>query len=157
MLAERRAAVVLERSGLSYEELVELLDVRLVDSGTSMRIQFAGADCNLATATVTGLTAAGLGRLHRFVRLQRKLGWPISELGDTFVALGVNVLNNDALERLAQVKRLRQALKTPLETLLAWWSPRLDTQARDRQPSHYDRGPPNLAATFLSSASSARF
>ncbi len=139
LLNEGRAAVVLERSGLSYEELVELLDVRFVDPGGAMRIQFAGADCNLATATITGLTTTSLGRLHRFVRLQRKLGWPISELGDTLATLGASSLNDDALALLAQVKRLREALGMPLETTLAWWSPRLSTQARDRQPSLYDR------------------
>ena len=38
-----------------------ILDVGLVNPGGAMRIQFAGADCNLATATITGLTSASLG------------------------------------------------------------------------------------------------
>jgi peptidoglycan hydrolase-like protein with peptidoglycan-binding domain len=156
LLSERRASVVLERSGLSYEELVELLDARFVDPGGAMRVEFAGADCNLATATVTGLTTGSLARMHRFVRLQRKLGWPVAELGDALAALGASVLNNDALTRLAALKRLREALKTPLETMLAWLQSRLDTQPRDRQPSLYDRifndptvNPPELDAFRL--------
>ncbi len=139
LLTQRRAAVLLERSGLSYEELVELLDVQLVNPGGVMRINFAGADCNVGTATIAGLTNASLARMHRFVRLQRKLGWPIPELGDTLTALGVTSLNDDALTRLAQVKRLRETFETPLETMLAWWPTLLSTQTRDRQPSLYDR------------------
>jgi peptidoglycan hydrolase-like protein with peptidoglycan-binding domain len=139
LLSERSASVVLERSGLSYEELLELLDARFVDPGAAMRIEFEGADCDLATAVVTGLTSGGLDRIHRFIRLQRKLGWPITELGDTLAALSVSGLNDDALTRLASVKRLRESLKTPLETILSWLQPRLDTRPRDRQPSLYDR------------------
>lgn len=139
LLSEGRVPVVIERSGLSYEEMVELLDTRFVDPGGAMRVEFAGADCNLATATITGLSTGSLARMHRFVRLQRKLGWPIAELGDTLAALGVSNLDDDALARLASVKRLREALKTPLETTLAWLQPRLDTRPRDRQPSLYDR------------------
>ena len=139
LLADRRAAVLLDRSDLSYEELIELLDVQLVNPGGAMSIKFAGADCNLATATIPGLTNASLARMHRFVRLQRKLGWPMSELGDTLAALGTNSLNDGALLGLARVKRLREALETPLETMLAWWSPVLSTQIHDRQPSLYDR------------------
>ncbi|MFN0088301.1 MAG: neuraminidase-like domain-containing protein [Blastocatellia bacterium] len=139
LLAGRSAAVVLDRSGLSYEELVELLAVPFVDPGGTMRVRFAGADCNLATATITGLSTAGLDRMHRFSRLRRKLGWPAAELGMTLAALGATSLNDEALARLAEVKRLRETLKTPLETMLAWWSARLATQARDGQPSLYDR------------------
>ena len=121
-----------------------------------MRVEFAGADCNLATATITGLSAASLGRIHRFVRLQRKLGWSITELGDTLTALGMTVLNDEALARIASVKRLRETFKTSLETTLAWWESRLDTQTRDGQPSLYDRvfndptvNPPELAVFRL--------
>jgi peptidoglycan hydrolase-like protein with peptidoglycan-binding domain len=139
LLANRHAVVVLERSGLSYEELVQLLEVSLFDQGNAMRVEFAGADCNLSTATISGLTANRLDRMHRFVRLQRKIGWPIAELGETCASLGITNLNDDALTELAAVKRVREALSAPLETMLAWWSPRLSTRANGRQPSLYDR------------------
>lgn len=139
LLANRRAEVVLEQSGLSYEELVQLLEVQLVDQGNAMRVEFAGADCNLSTATISGLTANRLSRMHRFVRLQRKLGWPIAELGETCASLGITDLNDEALTQLAAVKRVREALAAPLETMLAWWSQRLSTRASGRQPSLYDR------------------
>lgn len=139
LLSNRRAEVVLERSGLPYEELVQLLEVRLVDPSANMRVEFAGADCNLATATITNLTSASLDRIHRFVRLQRKLGWPIAELGQTCAVLSITSLNDEALTQLAAVKHVREALTAPLETILAWWSARLSTQAADHQPSLFDR------------------
>ena len=89
LLAQGRATVVLERSGPFLRGSGrDCSTCGLVDPGGAMRINFAGADCNLATANVTGLTSARLDRLHRFVRLQRKLGWPIAELDDTLATLG---------------------------------------------------------------------
>jgi peptidoglycan hydrolase-like protein with peptidoglycan-binding domain len=139
LLAKRRAAVVLERSGLSYEALVQLLETQIVNPGSTMQIEFAGADCDLSTATISGLGTTRLGRIHRFVRLQQKLGWPIVELGDTCGALGINNLDDNALTQLATLKRVREALTAPLETMLAWWSARLSTRAKGNQPSLYDR------------------
>lgn len=139
LLANRRAAVVLERSGLSYEALVHLLETQIVNPGGTMQIEFAGADCDLSTATISGLGTTRLGRIHRFVRLQQKLGWPIVELGDTFAALGINNLDDNALTQLATVNRVREALTAPLETMLAWWPARLSTRANGNQPSLYDR------------------
>jgi peptidoglycan hydrolase-like protein with peptidoglycan-binding domain len=136
LLNDRPARVVLERSGLTYEELVELFDVPLI--GGSMRVQFAEADCNLDTATITNLNTQRLDRMHRFARLQRKLGWPIAELGDTFAALGINSLTDDALTELASVKHVREAITASLETILTWWSARIGTETND-QPSLYDR------------------
>jgi len=139
LLSNRSAEVVLERSGLAYEALVQLLEVRFVDPSGNVRVEFAGADCNLAAATITNLTSAVLDRMHRFVRLQRKLGWSIPELGQTLAALGIASLNDDALTELASVKRVRENLSVQLETMLAWWTPRLSTQASGQQPSLYDR------------------
>lgn len=137
LLSDRRARLVLERSGLTYEELVQLFDVPLI--GGSMQVQFAGADCNLDTATITNLTSQRLDRMHRFVRLQRKLGWPIAELGNTFAILGITTLNDEALSQLAAVKRVREAITAPFETVLTWWSARISTQSNNDQPSLYDR------------------
>ncbi len=139
LLANRRAAVVLERSGLSYDSLVQVLDTHIVNPGGSMKVEFAGADCDLSTATISGLNSARLDRLHRFVRLQQKSGWPITELGDTCAALNIINLDDNALTQLAAVKRVRELLSAPLETMLAWWLPRLSTRVNGNQPSLYDR------------------
>ena len=139
LLSERTVSVVLERSGLSYEELLELLGVEVVNTVGAMAVNFAGSDCNLATATIAGLTTARLERIHRFVRLQRKLGWPISDVGRVLSTLGVTNLNDNAIVQLAQVRRLREALNVSLETMLSWWSQRLSTQSRAGEPSLYDR------------------
>lgn len=140
-LASGRVSIALKQSGLSYEELVATLDVNLVNrpSLPAMRIQFAGADCNLDTATITNLTTARLSRFHRFVRLQRKLGWPVWELGMLLEILQVDELDNDALLSLAQAERIRKALKPSWEVLLTWWAGHIDTQSRENQPSRYDR------------------
>ncbi|HBZ29535.1 MAG TPA: hypothetical protein DEO56_02920, partial [Nitrosomonas nitrosa] len=161
LLSDRRAAVILQQSGLSYKELTAVLEVHAVNMGTAMRIQFVGADCNLDTATITNLSTERLSRFHRFVRLQRKLGWPILELGNLLEIMNVNELDNSALLFLAQIKRIRGALKPSWEILSTWWnrSNRIDTRNHDGQPSLYDRifndpsiNPPTLEIFELNSA-----
>src|SRR6185503_3369066 len=78
-ISDHRVSGILDQSGLKYEDLTALLDVEFVDPAGGLRIRFADADCNLNTATITNLNATALNRMHRFVRLQRKLDWSIAE------------------------------------------------------------------------------
>lgn len=163
-LTNGRVSLAMKQSGLSYEELTAILDVDLINRASrrsAMRIQFAGADCNLDTAAITNFSIERLSRFHRFVRLQRKLGWPIWELGTLLEILQFNELNNDALLPLAQVKRIREVLKPSWEVLLTWWAERIDTQSRENKPSLYDRlfndptiNPPSVEIFELNNARS---
>lgn len=159
LLSHRRASVVLTQSGLSYEELGAVLAVRFVNGGAALRIQFAGADCNLDTATITGLNSAVLDRLHRFVRLQRKLDWPIQELGALLRVLDVDALDEDALLRLVHAKHVRERLHPSWDTLVTWWSSVIETLGRDGKPSLYERifndptiNPPTVSIFALNNA-----
>ena len=125
MVQVANAATVLERSRLSYEELDAALAVRFVDAVGDIDIEFAGAGCDLNTATLTNLTSTALTRLQAFMRVQRKLGWSIEELDAIFETLGVAAFDEAALLRLADAKRLQQSLNVPVRVLLAWWQPPL--------------------------------
>ena len=160
-LEDRRASTVLDRSGLSYEELTGVLAVQPVDPGGLMRVEFDGASCDLDRATVTGLTAARAGVLHRFVRLQQRLGWPTPELGALLAALGVSQLNDQALLLLADVKQVRDALRPAWEALVTWWSGRIETRTSNGKPSLFERvfsdptiNPPAVDVLALNAAGS---
>ncbi len=76
--------VLLHRAGLSYQELLQLLDLSAVNPDGTVFI-FDGADpnaasCDTSTFVLRNLTADALTRLHRFVRLWRKLGCTLWEL-----------------------------------------------------------------------------
>jgi peptidoglycan hydrolase-like protein with peptidoglycan-binding domain len=139
LLAARRVPVILQQSGLSYEELTTLLEISFINPGGTMRVQFEQADCNVDRATLVNLTEAALDRVHRFVRLQRKLDWNAHELGMTIERLGAADLNDDFLIRLSHIQQLRQSLKLKLEVTLSWWALELDTRQQGEERSLYER------------------
>lgn len=76
--------VLLNRTGSTYPELLQLLDTRYVDPAGSVTVRDGAdsnaANCDTATFTVANLTAGVLTRLNRFLRLRRILGCTVWEL-----------------------------------------------------------------------------
>lgn len=108
--------VMLHRSGLQYKELLQLLDMKYVNPDSSIFI-FDTADpnaanCDTSQFTIRNLTEDGLNRIHRFIRLWRKLGCAMWELDillpDTSTTPGtINKQITDAvLQDIAGMKRL---------------------------------------------------
>lgn len=129
----------LHRSGLSYVETTELLSARFINHGGTMKLSFADAACSLDKARIDNLSAPALGRIHRFVRLQRKLGWTAEELDKTIAIVGGGVMDESLIIRLAELVRLRGIVKTPLLQMLSWWAP-IDTHTYpEREKCLYDR------------------
>lgn len=140
MLSQQNAGVILARARVNPDELVATLDTPFVNPAGDLRIVYAGADCNLDTATIANLNAAAADRLQRFVRLQRRIDWSIEELGSLLAELQITTAVDDvALIRLADVRRLAEALHTPLPIMLGWWAQRMDTRGIGRDASLYDR------------------
>ncbi|WP_438017756.1 neuraminidase-like domain-containing protein [Sorangium sp. So ce315] len=120
--------VFLHRTGLSYQELLDLLDTRFVHvqaadthglhivSSTEERVE-----CNYNEFQIAHLNTDTLRRVSFFVRLWRKLGWSMRELDAYLMSLeGGNI--PATFVRLAQVKRLVDALKLPPLDVVAWWA-----------------------------------
>src|SRR4029079_1410495 len=75
--------VLLSRAKLSYQVMVRLLTTRFVDDSGAVSVECHPADsCSVATMTMIGLTPDVLDRLHRFVRLWRRLGWNVYDVDD---------------------------------------------------------------------------
>lgn len=129
----------LQRSGLTYVELTELLNARFVNPDGTMKLSFEDAAYSLDKAHIDNVSAAALGRIHRFVRLQRKLGWTMEELDKTIAVVNGGALDESLIIRLADLVRLRSKIKTPLLQMLGWWAP-IDTHTYpDREKCLYDR------------------
>jgi hypothetical protein len=139
----------LDKSGLLYADLVELLDTTFVNpklANPNLAIVILSTDpldpgtCDTTKLVITNaagnLSAADfqsfLDRTHRFVRLWRRLGWTARELDKTISALQGNIadvnqrLNESFLLRLWDMQRLRGELNLSAEQLLALWAP-IDT------------------------------
>jgi hypothetical protein len=118
--------ILLARAELTHAELTQLLNTRFVNPGKAVTLTCHPADsCDLGTMTVDGLTPDALDRLHRFVRLQRTLGWDAYDLDAAIVQLqqgmgpGVAQLNNSLLRQLAALKWTGQRFRLDQRPALA--------------------------------------
>ncbi|GLY94446.1 neuraminidase-like domain-containing protein [Actinoplanes sp. NBRC 103695] len=125
--------VLLHRAGLSYRELLEVLDCRYPDPAATAAIVESG-DCDVTSYTVTGLDEGVAGRLHRFVRLQRRLGLTARQLD---VYLAGRALDDTALSGLAGLHRLKDRTGADWPVLVAMF----DGFDDHEYPDHTGDGP----------------
>ncbi|MGH8542927.1 MAG: neuraminidase-like domain-containing protein, partial [Gammaproteobacteria bacterium] len=151
--ALRRVPVFLEQSGLSFDQLTELLKTEYINPGGAMSVEFPPAEtaeeairissCDLTKATLRlpsedPSAAAVLDRIQRFVRLQGKLNWSFRELDAALRALPPYELTDGFLVQLAHVVQLQADLQVPVLEILSWWSS-IDTVRFGDQPSLYEK------------------
>jgi hypothetical protein len=93
--------VFLHRTSLEYADLQRLLSLEFVNPGGAITIVHQNASCDVATKRLQGLDLPALDRIHRFLRLWRKLGWKMWEVdlairndGLGHGALGPNLARN---------------------------------------------------------------
>lgn len=71
----------LRKTALEYEELLALLDLAFINPTGDISIVHLDASCDTNKKVIQGLSAQKLDRMHRFLRLWRKLkGWTLWEL-----------------------------------------------------------------------------
>ena len=150
---------LLARSGLSYTELTEIIELEYVRSGYSpgsvvpLEIVFDDgssppiASCNLDDATIPLLDDTIAARMHRFVRL-----WRLVKIRPRELDLAMKVLANDLSVTgvgdlgLAESLRARTRL-SPFEQL-SWWDD-IDTRTyHDGEACLYDQLFQNRMVTF---------
>lgn len=115
----------LERSGLSLAELTDLLATRFINPDPEqpvLRIDPPGS-CDTQEMDLVELTDAVKGKIHRFVRLWRALGWPMHDVDLAVQRLGGGVLDQNCLLRLADLELVQAALRVPRSQAMALWGP----------------------------------
>ncbi len=131
--------VLLDRSQLSYQELNDLLKTKFVNPDGNIKIKSGDEEdpftCNTQKLKIIGLDANAAHRLHRFVRLWRKLGWEVADLDSAIAVLQDGVVLNDRLNanliiQLAHIQSLLSRLNLPLEELLTFWG-NISTESDD--------------------------
>jgi Tc toxin complex TcA C-terminal TcB-binding domain/Neuraminidase-like domain/PA14 domain/Salmonella virulence plasmid 28.1kDa A protein len=128
----------LQRTAIAYADLVALLKTRALNPMMSMMLQASGTDpCNLSETIIVDLSTSGgvlqdvtLDRLHRFIRLWKKLGWTIIDLDKTMTALGATLIDQGFIIELAGIQQLMTATGLPLLQVLSFWAT-IDTDGRD--------------------------
>jgi hypothetical protein len=125
-LLDQATPPIVENS-TEFAELADLLRTDFVQAVGPIGVWFKGLSCDTTKAQLVGLTEAGLERMHRFVRLRRRLAWSAADLDRAIHVLGGGVLDEPCLIRLGHVRRLAGQLQLPVAELLGWWG-LLDTR-----------------------------
>jgi Tc toxin complex TcA C-terminal TcB-binding domain/ABC toxin N-terminal region/Neuraminidase-like domain len=122
--------MLLERSGLTYQGVLDLLRTSFVNPGGTVALRSTDpedqATCDPAKLEIIGLDEAALGRLHRFGRLRARLNWSAADLDLAVATLRADVvddrLDDELIRRLAHVQRLRDRMHLRVDQVLALWS-----------------------------------
>jgi len=133
---QKQLRTFFKNSGLTYVETLDLLLTSFINPDRSVTVTI-DSTCNLDTATINWTGEPMLGRVHRFVRLWRKLGWAMAETDQAIRSLTGGLLNDDCLLKLSHVQRLRAALNVPLPRVLSWWAPIDTVRPSNTTPSYY--------------------
>ena len=128
----------IETLQIGYDDLVQLLGTRFLNPHQTIVIQAPPeAPCDIDQMTLIDMSVSGgllqnvtLDRMHRFVRLWKKLGWPIASLDKTITALQVADIDQGFLLSLAAVAQLQSTLGLAIPQVLSFWSD-LDTDGKD--------------------------
>ncbi len=116
----------LDLTGLSYDDLLKLLQVKFVNPDSTVTVDFDSAsDCDVSTATLKNADDNFFERTHRFLRLIKVLEWDILDAGKTIDATGESNLSDftdNFFIKLSAIKYLKEKLEIELIELLSWWS-----------------------------------
>ena len=120
--------VLLSRASLSYQEFSRLLNTRFINNDETVTLNPNPPDsCDVATMTTGGLTQDVLDRLHRFVRLWRRLGWNVYDVDDAICILqnaapeGLARLNDQLLRQLSVVVTVAKRYQLPVRQVVAFY------------------------------------
>jgi hypothetical protein len=116
--------VFLDRTGLDFNGLQKLLSLQFVNPGGVIVINNLDDSCDTDKKTLQVLDLNALDRIHRFLRLWRKLGWEMWEvdLAIQNAGLGQGLLDSNLALHLGAFVRLKNRLAVySVEQLCAWF------------------------------------
>ena len=133
--------VFLKQTGLSRTELSELLEQNLhqteLEAGlahnfyinqvleNNQAVQFQQITAEEADtgviSTIENLTTATLDRIHRFIRLSKKLNWSFTDLDWVLTSINATEIDEEAIKKIAKLKQLQTKYKLPLDVLCSFW------------------------------------
>lgn len=116
---------LLDRAGISYEELTKVLALRYVNDEVSpATIAFVNAEpsCALEDREIVSFSEAIADRMHRFLRLSRKLDMDWLELDRLIATVGGGVIDEPFLVTLAGLLEVRQRFGLATDEAAAFYA-----------------------------------
>lgn len=129
----------LDRTGISYKELDLLLKLKFIDKNGNLFIRHNDLTCNTEQKEIANLDLDTLGRIHRFLRLQKKTDWKYEVLDEIISQpnLGNGILDENCLIKAAQIKEISERINIKVEELIGCFGelPHVDLQEQDEKGS----------------------
>ncbi len=128
--------VALEQAKIKLQELIDWSHVNFPKVAEVIVLDAPDSKCDLEGTRLQYLDGRllddpALSKLHRFIRLWRKLGWSLTDLDRALVALQTADITSGVLNQLSQIKQLQDDLNAAnLQVLLSLWAP-IDTHGDD--------------------------
>lgn len=127
-----RVSILMQQARLSYEDMLRVLKTFFVGAYTEFEITIIDdkksdrGPCNLMMRnglTKMCLDSAYFDRMHRFIRLWRKLGWEIEDVDRAIKTLDSEGgdISEGLLTSLVHILRLQELLDAPASLLVGWW------------------------------------
>ncbi|MCP4398170.1 MAG: hypothetical protein GY801_12845 [bacterium] len=123
----------LSDQNITSEEFVGWVQEHLAEFKSVITLYQAESKCELDTTylrtvenvynevNASGIVDETWSKIHRFIRLWRKLGWSIHELDLMLYALGEDDITAQTISKLSSVVLLNKQLKRPLNQLASLW------------------------------------
>ncbi|MBT8340510.1 MAG: hypothetical protein HKP58_00855, partial [Desulfatitalea sp.] len=124
--AQIPVSVFLQKSGLTYHQLLELLQCAFVNGQAPQSVVLCPVDdCDLDLQKLTHMPLDRLDRINRFLRLWRSSGHALWELDLLIMApaLGNGAVNSELLIALKQFETVRNTLELGVEACAALIGP----------------------------------
>ncbi len=125
-------STLLARARIDYGQLADLLELVFLNPQAKFLPEpVTGADpetCDTDKLAISNLTGDELDKIHRFIRLQRRLGWTARDLDRVLAALKPAQLDDSVVRMASDIERLRRALHVPVQQIAAWYAS-MDTAA----------------------------
>jgi hypothetical protein len=112
------------KTRLDYRGVERLIAGAFIRGTTDLYIRHLDSTVNLSRKEIVGLDDAALDRIHRTLRLSRKTGMDVGEIGRIAVAprLGGGSLGPAARAAIADLSRLSTSTSVPVPELITWFS-----------------------------------
>jgi hypothetical protein len=125
--------VFLQRSGLTYSDLQNLLSLQFINPANNIFIKHEDSSCNPAKMKLVNIDLPALDRMHRFIRLWNKCGISMVDLDRviSYPDLGNDNLNSQVLVYLYGLQNLENTLGITLDQALSFYGLMPGLQATD--------------------------
>ncbi len=126
----------LQQASMTLQDLIAWCNANFQKVTKLIVLDAPDSKCDLSVTRLqhldgTLLDDAELSKLHRLIRLWRKVGWSAADLDRALMTLQAKDIAPDLITQLAQIKQLQNDLKVGnIQILLSFWAP-IDTRGDD--------------------------